>query len=653
MPENQESHQGLPAAKQLCFVIMPFGGDDLERRKHFLGVYTTIIAPAATRLGLMVKRADLAKEPGNITVDIIRDLAAAAVVVADLTGANANVFFELGIRHVLRKSGTVHIADNSVQLPFDVASYRVINYSTDLSEIEASISEISAAIKRRLDQPDRSDNPVHDTLRGLPINYLAITTEALQADLETMQATINKLQGERDALQQRLRSLDIMHTSDSENLSIEDIEKLFDQVDQMASQSGQHVLLRLRKAAEEGGRETFIHELREMMKSPYLSQNDFVVIAEMCDELGLDEHERTVYMIATSRFPSDLDFRKSWIRACLRSSNPVVKAQGRQLLEQQFGISHASDGNIVVNLHASSIRQVHQLIGVLCDAYQDMGRDDWSVKVCDALSKIVAPTAVLIRNKARAHGHLGEKEAAEESFKKALDLDPNDDTTVSFYASFLEQQARYLESFYLHERAIAIDPEDPNRWFSFAIHMMNYGILPAEGMNGSIGPIPRSDRRRLSIPLVLGGIRTGKNGPSQKAVQSAITLLVRMEASREAEILSTGRIPDGDYNYLLVERIQKLLREAPPSPSISNQKPPDTSVQLPSDGNDEVEEDGPSANGTQAPASLSEKCPKCGRYPLPPSATFCGNCGTRLASAKRARTMPLSVPTLEDTIAPQ
>lgn len=153
-----------------CFVIMPFGKADTDRAKHFLGVYTAIIVPAIIRAGMKPERADLGQEPGNITHDVIRKLALSDVVVADLTDSNPNVFFELGIRHVMRKGGTVHIADRAAFLPFDVQAYRVITYSTDLAEIDRVVTEISLAIKRRLEQPDKSDNPVHDTFPALPIS---------------------------------------------------------------------------------------------------------------------------------------------------------------------------------------------------------------------------------------------------------------------------------------------------------------------------------------------------------------------------------------------------------------------------------------------------------------------------------------------------
>jgi hypothetical protein len=133
-----------------CFVIMPYGGNDEKAQKLFAGVYQTIVSAAARNAGYEPERSDIAGEPGNVTHDVIRDLAESEIVVADLTTGNPNVFFELGIRHVFRKSGTVHIVNGAQSLPFDVSQYRAIKYSpTELADIPEAIKSIEDAIRKR------------------------------------------------------------------------------------------------------------------------------------------------------------------------------------------------------------------------------------------------------------------------------------------------------------------------------------------------------------------------------------------------------------------------------------------------------------------------------------------------------------------------
>src|ERR1041385_355095 len=187
-----------------CFVIMPYGGSDEKLHRHYAGVYQSIILPAASKAGYDVKRSDIANEPGNITHDIIRDLSEADIVIADLTAANANVFFELGVRHAMRKSGTVHIIDQNHQVPFDIRDYRAITYSTELADLPGVIDQIVAAIRKREDQLTRSDNPVHDALPTLPVDIRITGDEALKNELQKLQDMVSALQTEKENLLSKL-----------------------------------------------------------------------------------------------------------------------------------------------------------------------------------------------------------------------------------------------------------------------------------------------------------------------------------------------------------------------------------------------------------------------------------------------------------------
>lgn len=80
---------------KICFVIAPIGeeGSDIRRRSD--QVFKHIIAPAAKDCGYETIRADKISEPGIITSQVILHLVEDALVIADLTGRNPNVFYEL------------------------------------------------------------------------------------------------------------------------------------------------------------------------------------------------------------------------------------------------------------------------------------------------------------------------------------------------------------------------------------------------------------------------------------------------------------------------------------------------------------------------------------------------------------------------------
>ena len=92
-----------------CFVIMPFGMVGTEDHTRNLKIYRQLIKPVVEECGYESIRADELEHFGNITRDIIELLYESDLVVADLSGKNANVFYELGVRHALLRYGTVPI----------------------------------------------------------------------------------------------------------------------------------------------------------------------------------------------------------------------------------------------------------------------------------------------------------------------------------------------------------------------------------------------------------------------------------------------------------------------------------------------------------------------------------------------------------------
>lgn len=106
--------------KDTCFTIMPFGG-------WFDDYYDSIYKPALEAAGLRPKRADDLYRPSTIVNDIWSYTKGAKLVLADLTGKNPNVFYELGLAHALAKP-VVLVAESMNDVPFDLRALRVIEY---------------------------------------------------------------------------------------------------------------------------------------------------------------------------------------------------------------------------------------------------------------------------------------------------------------------------------------------------------------------------------------------------------------------------------------------------------------------------------------------------------------------------------------------
>jgi hypothetical protein len=157
----------------LCFVLMPFGRkmDAAGRVTNFDSVYDKIIAPAVSQAGLEPIRADEEKIGGTIHKPMFERLMLCHYAVADITGANPNVFYELGIRHAMRPRSTVIVFAEGTVLPFDIALVRGISYKTDGAGepvgVEATLAAIAAQLTSARGNP-LDDSPIFQLVEGVP-----------------------------------------------------------------------------------------------------------------------------------------------------------------------------------------------------------------------------------------------------------------------------------------------------------------------------------------------------------------------------------------------------------------------------------------------------------------------------------------------------
>jgi tetratricopeptide (TPR) repeat protein len=160
----------------LCFVLMPFGKkpDAMGLTVDFDAVYNDLIAPAVKSAGLEPLRADEEMTGGIIHKPMFERLILCEFAVADLTTANANVFYELGVRHAVRPGSTVLLFAEGGRLPFDVAPLRALPYQLTSEGTPADTSPVRDALANRLkeardtsEQP-MNDSPIYQLVEGFP-----------------------------------------------------------------------------------------------------------------------------------------------------------------------------------------------------------------------------------------------------------------------------------------------------------------------------------------------------------------------------------------------------------------------------------------------------------------------------------------------------
>lgn len=138
--------------KLKVFMIMPF-------QDEFLNLYEMIKEKLGSQFEFS-HAADLDNQQ-NILQDIVQGIANADVIIADLTGLNPNVFYELGLCHALNKK-IILITHEISELPFDIKSYRVNEYSTNFWKINEIIDKIEKNLLGARDGSVQFGNPIKD-----------------------------------------------------------------------------------------------------------------------------------------------------------------------------------------------------------------------------------------------------------------------------------------------------------------------------------------------------------------------------------------------------------------------------------------------------------------------------------------------------------
>lgn len=182
-----------------CFVVSPIGEEKSEIRANADKLLKHIINPVCQSCGFSVERVDQINDSDSITQTIIDKLLSADLVIADISGHNPNVFYEMGYRKCTGKP-IIHLKSKGENLPFDVNTIRTFEYDlTDLDSVDA-IKErlqqtISAISFETVDELEENANSKNDnTFSGLlPILYQIqdsisdLKTEISRKDNETLQ----------------------------------------------------------------------------------------------------------------------------------------------------------------------------------------------------------------------------------------------------------------------------------------------------------------------------------------------------------------------------------------------------------------------------------------------------------------------------------
>lgn len=183
----------------ICFVIMPFGG-------WFDSYYKTIYIPAIKAAGLEPHRADDLYRPSSIINDIWSYTKRSKLILADLTGRNPNVLYELGLAHAISKPAVI-VCESIDEIPFDLRALRIIEYNKNAPDWgEALKVAITTAIEEIIVSPLHAVLPTFLDIKDIE------KAEVTQHDKEIIQIRqeidLLKLEMRKDSVSFRRGAID-------------------------------------------------------------------------------------------------------------------------------------------------------------------------------------------------------------------------------------------------------------------------------------------------------------------------------------------------------------------------------------------------------------------------------------------------------------
>jgi hypothetical protein len=186
-----------------CFVIGPIGETGSAIRAAADDFMEYIVAPVVSHEDFKYDpiRADSLNEPGRITSQIIKLLMEADLVIADLTGNNPNVYYELCLRHALGRP-VIHMASDGTTLSFDVRDNRTIFYTMHSRVAEGARAELEKQIRHIRKDGYKAMNPILETVG---IVNLERSTVPEQAALGQLMSMVERLSGDVQDIQQAVR----------------------------------------------------------------------------------------------------------------------------------------------------------------------------------------------------------------------------------------------------------------------------------------------------------------------------------------------------------------------------------------------------------------------------------------------------------------
>ncbi|MDT0678827.1 hypothetical protein [Autumnicola musiva] len=154
-------------AEKKCFIITPIGKNDSQIRRSTDGLINTVLRPILEnefKFDSVVAAHEI-NSSGSINNQIMKRIIYDDLVIANLTGVNSNVMYEVAVRHSSLKP-IIHICEEGTQLPFDIIDQRTIFYKNDMLGVKELRLSLNLMIKEAIKDKTFKDNPVYNAAQS-------------------------------------------------------------------------------------------------------------------------------------------------------------------------------------------------------------------------------------------------------------------------------------------------------------------------------------------------------------------------------------------------------------------------------------------------------------------------------------------------------
>jgi hypothetical protein len=150
-----------PALKS-CFIVTPIGEPNSEVNQKAFGLINAVMKPVLADFDYQPIAASDISSPGSINKQIIIRLYEDELVIANLTGLNPNVMYELAVRHAVKKP-VIIMAEKGTKLPFDLVDQRCIFYEDNLNGVQLAKELLQKFLSTAITDTE-VNNPIYDSI---------------------------------------------------------------------------------------------------------------------------------------------------------------------------------------------------------------------------------------------------------------------------------------------------------------------------------------------------------------------------------------------------------------------------------------------------------------------------------------------------------